>query len=60
MCVTRIVFTAGWWLSFCDKSPAHTGAELVTNPRRLLGIVLMVVGTVGQFYVISFGPPHLL
>jgi hypothetical protein len=57
MCLTRIVLTVGWWLSFCDKRPAHTGSELVTNPRRLLGIVLVVVGTVGQFYAIRFVRP---
>jgi hypothetical protein len=58
MCVARIVFTVGWWLSFCDKRPAHTGSELLTNARRVLGIVLVVVGIVGQFYAIRFGPPH--
>ena len=57
MCVARTIFTVGWWLSFGDKRPPHTGSELLAA-RRMLGIVLVVAGIVGQFYAIRFGPPH--
>ena len=57
MCVTRTLFTVGWWLSFCDKRPPYTGSELLTA-WRARGIVFVVAGIVGQFYAIRFGPPH--
>lgn len=48
----RLIFSAGWCLSFCDKQPDLRGAKLLTNARRLLGLVLGTVGLVGQFFVI--------
>jgi hypothetical protein len=46
----RIVFTAGWWLSFCDKHPARSLANLVAQPRHAVGIGLIVIGLVAPFY----------
>lgn len=45
----RIVFTAGWWLSFCDKQPARTVSEMA-HPIRIIGVIVLVIGIVGQFY----------
>jgi hypothetical protein len=49
-CLMRVIFTAGWWLSFGEKRPARTPSELV-HPLRIIGGILMVVGLAGQFYV---------
>jgi hypothetical protein len=49
VCVMRIVFTAGWWLSFCDKQPARTISEMA-RPIRMIGIIALLLGIVGQFY----------
>jgi hypothetical protein len=48
-CGAGIVFTVGWWLSFCDKSGPNTWSSLVT-PIRITGIVLILAGLAGQFY----------
>jgi len=53
MSIMRVTYTAGWWLSFCDKRPAHGVDELFRHPRRLLGIALVVLGLIGSFYVIG-------
>ena len=57
MCLMRIAYTAGWWLSFCDKRPAPVARDLLGHPRRVLGIVLVVLGLVGSFYIIWFHYP---
>ena len=52
MCIMRITYTAGWWLSFCDKRPAHAFGDLL-SARRLLGVILVVLGLIGSFYISS-------
>jgi len=52
MCIMRITYTAGWWISFCDKRPAHAAGDLLSL-RRLLGVVLVVIGLIGSFYFIG-------
>src|SRR5215204_5545755 len=51
MCIMRITYTAGWWLSFCDKGPTPVARDLLRHPRRVVGIVLVVLGLIGSFYV---------
>lgn len=53
MCIMRITYTVGWWLSFCDKRPALAAGDLLNHPRRLLGVALVVLGVIGSFYVIG-------
>ena len=55
-CIMRLIYTAGWWLSFCDKGPVNATRDLLSQPRRLLGVVLVVVGLIGSFYVIGHKP----
>ena len=50
-CLMRLTYTAGWWLSFCDKRPANAARDILSPPRRLLGVVLVVLGLIGSFYV---------
>jgi hypothetical protein len=52
MCIMRLTFVAGWWLSFCDKRPVHRGAEL-RQGRRLIGIIVVLIGLIGSFYFIG-------
>jgi hypothetical protein len=52
VCIMRITYTAGWWLSFCDKRPTQAAGDLVSL-RRLFGVVLVVIGLVGGFYVVG-------
>lgn len=52
LCLMRIVFTAGWWLSFCDKRPAHTLSEMA-HPLRIIGVILILLGIAGQFYFVG-------
>ena len=52
MCIMRLTYTLGWWLSFCDKRPAQSAGDLVSHSRRLLGIALVAVGLIGSFYVV--------
>ncbi len=56
MCMMRLMYTAGWWLSFCDKRPDAAARDLLSSPRRLLGIVLVVFGLIGSFYFIGHKP----
>lgn len=53
LCVMRIVFTAGWWLSFCDQTQPRTFSEMLQDPRRVVGIITLVVGLVGHLYSIG-------
>jgi hypothetical protein len=50
-CIMRITYTAGWWLSFCDKGSTHAVSALV-NVRRLCGILLVLIGLIGSFYLL--------
>ncbi len=52
MCLMRVTYTAGWWLAFSDKRPVHATGELLSQWRRLLGIVLILVGLIGSFSLI--------
>ena len=52
MCVMRLTYTLGWWLSFCDKRPAQSAGDLLRYPRRLLGLALVLVGLIGSFYFV--------
>lgn len=49
LCVMRMVFTAGWWLSCCQKRPPHTLSEMF-HPAGIVGIILILLGMAGQFY----------
>ena len=53
LCVMRIVSTVGWWFSFCDYTQPPTFAEMARHPRNLLGLIILVAGLIGQFYVIG-------
>jgi hypothetical protein len=48
----RIIFTAGWWLSFGEKRPAHTLSEMA-HPVRAIGFILILLGIAGQFYFVA-------
>jgi len=52
LCLMRIVFTAGWWLSFGEKRPAHTLSEMV-HPIGIIGVILILLGIAGQFYFVG-------
>ena len=52
MCAARAMFLLGWWLSFCSKRPATTWSGIVATPLRVTGAVFVVLGIVGQFYVL--------
>jgi hypothetical protein len=47
----RLLYTAGWWLAFGDKRPVQTIKDVLQNACRLTGVVLIVVGLFGSFYV---------
>jgi hypothetical protein len=49
LCLMRVIFTAGWWLSFDEKRPAHTLSEIV-HPIKIIGVILILLGIAGQFY----------
>ncbi len=49
LCLARIIFTAGWWLSFAGKRPVFTLSEMI-HPLGIIGAFLMVLGLAGQFY----------
>lgn len=51
--VARLTYTAGWWLSFCDKRPALGTEDLLKSPHRLVGVILILSGLVGTFYVLA-------
>jgi len=51
LCLTRIIFTVGYWLLCCRKEPASRMLGRL-DPIRVIGIVLILLGTIGQFYVI--------
>ena len=48
-CLSRIVFTVGWWLAFCDKRPSRTFSDM-RKPFGIAGGILIVLGLAGQFY----------
>lgn len=52
LCLARISFTAGWWLSFGGKRSLFTLSEIV-HPPGIIGAILMVLGLVGQFYFVG-------
>ena len=52
LCWMRILFTAGWWIAFCPKRSVGSFAELGYIPR-ILGTVLLLLGLVGQFYLLA-------
>jgi len=52
VCLMRIIFTAGWWLSFGEKRPAHTLSEMV-HPIGIIGVILILLGIAGQFYFVG-------
>ena len=52
LCFMRIIFTAGWWLSFGEKRPAHTLSEMV-HPIGIIGVILILLGIAGQFYFVG-------
>jgi len=52
LCLMRIIFTAGWWLSFGEKRPAHTLSEMV-HPIGIIGVILILLGIAGQFYFVG-------
>ena len=52
MCVMRATFTVGWWLVFGDKHMPRTFRELTRHPLRLVGGGLVLVGVVGQSYLV--------
>jgi hypothetical protein len=58
-CLMRTLFAAGWWLALCEKQPPRTFRALATHPRRLIGIMLLVIGLIGQFYLPWAGHRHL-
>jgi hypothetical protein len=47
--VPRAAYTAGWWIAFCDKPPAHSITELLKGRRHAIGLALVVVGLVMSF-----------
>jgi len=49
----RLIYTAGWWLAFCEKQPALGTEELLKRPHRLVGMILVLSGLVGSFYVLA-------
>jgi hypothetical protein len=51
LCLMRIIFTAGWWLSFGEKQPARTLSEML-HPIGIIGIILILLGIAGQFYFV--------
>ena len=52
LCLMRIVFTAGWWLSFCGKRPARALAQMA-HPLGMIGFTLILLGIAGQFYFVG-------
>ena len=52
LCLMRIIFTAGWWLSFGEKRPAHTLSEMV-HPIGIIGVTLILLGIAGEFYFVG-------
>jgi hypothetical protein len=53
-CGAGIVFTLGWWLSFCDKRGVQNSLSSLATPVRITGIVLILAGLAGQFYFASY------
>lgn len=53
-CMACIVFTVGWWLSFCDERSALTLPVMALTPVRITGIVLTLAGLAGQFYFVAY------
>jgi hypothetical protein len=51
MGIARTVFTAGWWLTFCDKRPLRF-SELLTGVRLVAGVILTTGGLAAQFYLL--------
>jgi hypothetical protein len=41
LCLMRIIFTAGWWLSFGEKQPARSLSEML-HPLGIIGIALIL------------------
>ena len=54
LCLVRIIFTAGWWLSFCDKRPARTLSEMA-HPLGIIGVIMILLGIAGSFYFVGRG-----
>jgi hypothetical protein len=52
LCSMRVASTLGWWLAFCSKHPCRSWSGTVSNPARIAGIILVVLGIAGQFYVV--------
>jgi hypothetical protein len=48
-CLMRIIFTAGWWVSFGHKRPARTLSEMA-HPLGIIGAIMILLGIAGQFY----------
>jgi hypothetical protein len=48
--VPRLALIAGWWISFCDKRPAHSIVELLRSPRHAVGAAIAVIGLALGFY----------
>jgi hypothetical protein len=51
MGIARTVFTAGWWLTFCDKRSPHF-SEILAGVRLVAGAILTTVGLAAQFYLL--------
>jgi hypothetical protein len=50
-CLMQILFTMGWWLSFCGKRP-RTLSEMA-QPAGIIGVILILLGLAGQFYFVG-------
>ena len=52
-CLTDLILTTGWWLSFCGKRPWRTLSDLTTHPIEIIGLILVLAGLVGKFYFVE-------
>jgi hypothetical protein len=48
LCLMRMIFVAGWWLSFSAKRVPRTLRDM--RPLGIIGLVLILFGVAGQFY----------
>jgi hypothetical protein len=51
MGLARMSFTAGWWLTFCDKQSPRLSQ--LFDARHTVGVILTGCGLAVQFYLLA-------
>ncbi len=57
-CSMHLVYTAGWWLAFGSKRVPHHFSDLIEYPLQTAGIMIGVMGILGQFYILQWVAHH--